>query len=117
MDILKARICATRDTTANWNQKINFIPLKGEVIVYTDAGQTDDGSGNTINVPGIKVGDGTSYLIDMPFVGADIRNSILQELRSHENDWNLHVSNADREFWNNKLNYTTNGETLILNRN
>lgn len=116
MDVINARILARRDTTENWNQKKDFIPMRGEIIIYTDYGHMDDGFGNIINVPGIKIGDGNAYLIDMPFVGDDVRYSVLQELRQHVNDWSIHVSQYDREFWDNKLNYTTSEETLILNR-
>ena len=116
MDMVNARILARRDTTANWNTARDFIPMQGEIIIYTDHGQMDDGYGNTINVPGIKIGDGNAYLIDLPFVGADQRYAILQELRQHTNDWSIHVSEEDRNFWNTKLNYSTTGETLVLNR-
>ena len=116
METLKARILARRDTTENWNRKRNFIPLRGEVIIYTDAGQMEDDFGNTINVPKIKIGDGLAYLIDLPFVGNDVRYQILRELRDHSENALIHVSTEDREFWNNKLNYTMSGETLILNR-
>lgn len=117
MDTLNARILARRDTTANWNEHRDFVPMRGEIIVYMDAGQMDDGYGNTINVPGIKIGDGNAYLIDLPFVGAEQRYAILQELRAHTSDWSIHVTAEDRTFWNNKLNYSIYDGTLIFNRN
>ena len=43
-------------------------------------------------------------------------DQILRELRDHSENALIHVSTEDREFWNNKLNYTMSGETLILNR-
>lgn len=116
MDMVNARISHKSDTTEHWNAKRSFIPLRGEIIIYTDHGQMDDGYGNTINVPGIKVGDGNAYLIDLPFVGAEERYAILHELRTHTNDWSIHVSAEDRSFWNNKLNYTINDGNLIFNR-
>ena len=117
MDVVNARICARRDTTENWNAARTFIPMRGEIIIYTDHGSMDDGYGNTINVPGIKVGDGNAYLIDLPFVGAEERYAILTELRQHTSDWTIHVSPEDRTFWNNKLNYTISDGNLTLNRN
>ena len=33
---IKARILAKRDTTANWNNASGFIPMLGEIIIYTD---------------------------------------------------------------------------------
>lgn len=116
MDYTKGRILVTRDTTSNWNNHRSFIPMLGEIIIYTDHGQIDDGYGNLINVPGIKIGDGNAYLIDLPFVGNDVRYEILQQLNAHENNTNIHVTQADRDFWDNKLNYTINNETLIFNR-
>ena len=117
MDMVNARISHKSDTTEHWNAARTFVPLKGEVIIYTDHGQIDDGYGNMINVPGIKIGDGSAYLIDLPFVGAEQRYAILQELREHTENFSIHVSMEDREFWNNKLNYTVNNGNLIFNRN
>ena len=113
MTTLNARILARRDTVANWNSHLSFIPLKGEIIIYTDAGHTDDGQ----DVPNIKIGDGNAYLIDLPFVGADRTNYILQQLGEHTGNSSIHVSQADRTFWNNKLNCSIDGEVLIFNTN
>lgn len=117
MDSIKSRILATRDTTQNWNELRTFIPLRGEVIIYTDHGTIQDEFGNDINVPGIKIGDGNAYLIDLPFVGNDERHYILSELRSHEGNQLIHVTQEDRDFWNAKLNYQIEDKTLVLNRN
>lgn len=117
MDTIPARIRVTRDTTANWNAVRDFVPLRGEVIIYTDHGQIQDDFGNTINVPGIKIGDGSAYLIDLPFVNDDVRYQILTELREHSGNTDIHVTQNEKNFWNNKLNYTINNGNLILNRN
>jgi RNA binding exosome subunit len=117
VDSINARILARRDTTANWNALRSFVPLRGEIIIYTDHGQMDDGYGNRINVPGIKIGDGNAYLIDLPFVGNDQRYAILQELRAHTGDTAIHVTMSEKDFWNNKLNYTINDGNLTFNRN
>ena len=116
-NIVNARILARRDTTEHWNANRNFVPLRGEVIIYTDHGQMQDNFGNTIDVPGIKIGDGSAYLIDLPFVGNDVRYQILQELREHTGNTVIHVTQEDRDFWNNKLNYVINDGNLTLNRN
>lgn len=115
-DTINARILVRKDTTERWNANRSFIPLRGEVIVYTDHGQMEDGQGNTINVPGVKVGDGNAYLIDLPFVGDDTQHQILQELRDHTGNTAIHVTQQDRQFWNNKLNCQVNDGVLILNR-
>lgn len=116
MTSIHGRILATRDTTEHWNAKRSFIPMRGEIIIYTDKTQKDDGFGNVINIPGVKIGDGSAYLIDLPFVGDDERFEILSELRAHTNDRASHVSPEDRAFWNNKLNYEIQGGNLILTR-
>jgi len=62
---IKSRILLKTDTTLNWNKATNFIPKKGEICIYSDRFQLDDGS----YVPGIKVGDGTSYINELEFMG------------------------------------------------
>ena len=117
MDMMNARISHKSDTTEHWNAVRTFIPLRGEIIIYTDHGQIDDGFGNMINVPGIKIGDGNAYLIDLPFVGNETRYDILAQLKAHADDDDIHVSVLEKQFWNDKLNYEVNGEVLTFNRN
>ena len=57
------RVIMKHDTQANWALATNFIPKKGEVIVYEDYYV----SGNT-TVPGIKIGDGTTNVNSLPFI-------------------------------------------------
>jgi hypothetical protein len=116
MDRINARILVRRDTTEHWNSMIDFIPMRGEVIVYLDHGQIDDEFGNKINVPGIKIGDGSAYLVDLPFVDDDVRYQILTELRMHTNNRVIHVTAEEKEFWDNKLNCIVTDGNLILNR-
>lgn len=104
------------DTTANWNEKLYYIPERGDIVIYTDKGQITDDYGEIVNVPGVKIGDGNAYLIDLPFVGADVRYQILAELRTHSGNTEIHVTNEEKEFWNNKLNCVVNNGNLILNR-
>ena len=104
------------DTTENWNSRITFIPERKDIIIYTDRGHIDDGQGNQIDVPGIKIGDGNAYLIDLPFVGDDDKYAILYELRHHTENTAIHVSPSDRTFWNNKLNCVVEDGNLIFNR-
>lgn len=60
---LITRIQNKIDTEANWNSA-TWIPLEGEVIVYTFA----DGK-----APQIKVGNGVDIPKDLPFSSADIK--------------------------------------------
>ena len=104
------RIQSKHDTTENWNNARGFIPMKGEAIIYEDYEVVDG-----VNIPGIKVGDGTTYVQDLPFVGGYERDLLLL----HISNASLHVSPEEKEFWNNKINTTDSlaGETLILTRN
>lgn len=50
----QGRIIQKHDSSANWAKAINFIPLKGEIIVYDDLNK-------------IKIGDGTTKVNDLDF--------------------------------------------------
>lgn len=81
------------NTTAVWNSTPMLVANSKHIYVYSDY-VTSAGE----SVPGIKIGDGTSYLIDMPFVeGNDSR------LTAHIRDTIVHVTAADRELWDNKV--------------
>ena len=117
---INTRIQFKRDTTANWNAARGLVPLAGEVIIYNDyktIQKTIDGELRNVNVPGIKVGDGQTYVQDLPFVDEELRDTIM----GHINNENIHVSLQEKLFWNNKLNVDDYAElvdgALILNRN
>lgn len=78
-------------TTAYWNNQPQLISSKGCVYVYSD--HTFDNLGKLI--PGIKIGDGTSYLIDMPFTDEKYTQHIL--------NLDIHITPEEREAWNNKV--------------
>ena len=103
----------TIGTTAQLNSDISYIPQKGEVRLYLDK-TTITQDGQTITIPGIKVGDGLAYGVDLPFLGDDI----LQQLLDHIANTTLHITQQERIFWNNKINCEdeVSEETLILNR-
>lgn len=86
MATINTRIKLKRDTTAHWNAATGFIPLAGEVIIYTDYR-----SENGTDVPGMKVGDGQTYVQDLPFQSGVTHNDIL--------------------FWDDKINIDDSGET------
>lgn len=104
-----------RGTTEYWNSRLGYIPNEGDIIVYTDKGSIVNSNNETIDVPGIKIGDGLAYCVDLPFVGDDIS----QKLVEHINDTERHITEEERLFWNNKVNCQDSvvNETLILNRN
>ena len=102
-------------TTSYWNEQVGCIPKAGELIIYSDY-TTIVKDGQTINVPRLKIGSGNSYVQDLAFVDEDLSNA----LYSHILDSAIHVSAADKQRWNNKLNvdddYEVSMETLIFNR-
>lgn len=116
-------------TTAYWQaqDQSHFVPALGQIVVWTDHGTvTPAGSETPINVPGIKIGDGTTYNIDLPFVGDDVAAQLtalisLQQtaLADHVNNQIVHITAAERAKWNNKITTsdTVSGDTLVLTRN
>lgn len=122
---VNARIKLKRDTTANWGKARGFIPLDGEVIIYTDYKQitkTIEGVTTTKNVPGIKIGNGNAYVQDLAFIDDELRDKLMEHIENQD----IHVTLRDKDFWNNKLNMEDShdmehaeliDETLIFNRN
>lgn len=97
------------NTEAFWNAQTGLVGQAGHLYVYTDH-DTVDGH----NVPGIKVGDGLGYLIDAPFI-----DSNASRLMEHIRDSDVHVTLAEKEFWNNKVNVylsRVDGENMIFTR-
>ena len=99
-------------STLEWAQDKARIAQKGVIYVYSDyARTTDPGTGVEVPVPGFKVGDGTSYLIDMPFAQGDIN----EEIRSHITNQKIHVSDEDRKRWDSsKIIIETENENLMF---
>ena len=58
------RILNKNDIEENWNKATNFIPKKGEIIVYNEDTNRD--------FPLIKVGDGVTNVINLPFLASAI---------------------------------------------
>lgn len=58
------------NTTAYWNAHSTYIPKKGEVIIYSDGGSITEG-GTTVYIPKIKIGDGTTTVVNLPFTDSD----------------------------------------------
>ena len=122
---INSRIQLKRDTTEHWNQAIGFIPLPGEVIVYTDYESYQkevNGVMKTILVPNIKIGTGNAYVQDLAFVDEQTRDLLIEHIHNQD----VHTTLQEKLFWNNKINVDDaeeqitgelEDETLILNRN
>lgn len=81
-------------TTAEWAELPQIQSRVGEIYIYSD--HSTDGEGH--NIPGIKIGDGNAYVVDLPFAtGTDIR-----------------ITDADIANWNGKVSVRVEGEKLIF---
>ena len=98
------------NTTEAWRAQPDYIPAAGEIVIFTDK-ETIEQDGEVIPIPGIKVGDGKAYALDLPFV-----DSGSEALKEHMADGEIHINQEERTRWNNKLNYVLNDEELIFNR-
>lgn len=84
----------------------------GQIYIYTK--ENDNGE---LSSARMKVGDGKSFIFNLPFVS----DSIKQLLENHIQNKDIHVTPQEKEFWSNKVNINnTSGvieNTLIFNRN
>lgn len=58
--VMKSRIIFKHDTEKNWNSATNFIPKKGELILYDPD--------TTYDYTRIKIGDGSTKVSNLPFL-------------------------------------------------
>ena len=79
------------NTTAGWNAQPTLVGKAGCIYIYTDYKQNDQHQ----NIAGIKVGDGSAYLIDAPFID--------ELLYDHIADTTIHITAAERTAWNAKV--------------
>lgn len=80
---IKTRIQLKSDTEANWNKAApkngnpGFIPLRGEVIIYSaDA---------THAFSRLKVGDGETNVVNLPFIDSGTLNGEETEIKKYPN--------------------------------
>ena len=68
---IKTRIQLKNDTEAHWDLATNFVPKKGEVIIYSAETITDDlpaGRNEPLPFSRLKVGDGVTTVVNLPFI-------------------------------------------------
>lgn len=94
-DVQKLYLGVRSGTKEYWDSQRSLIGEKNFIYVYTDHQKKTDSWGRVTNIPGIKIGDGKAYLIDLPFVD-DI-------YLSHINDSTIHVTQDEKNRWNNKV--------------
>lgn len=111
---LDDRITFIMKTKQEWQYWGRELSQKGIFYIYTDNEVIEEGS-SRIQIPGIKIGDGLAYICDLPFV-TDYLSKILWE---HVNDKIIHITQQEREFWNNKVTSYINGSNtnnLVLDK-
>lgn len=59
----QGRVVQKHDTEANWKKATNFIPLKGEIILYDDLRK-------------IKIGDGVTKVDELEFIDSGSTTAI-----------------------------------------
>ena len=94
----------SENTAEGWAAMGDYVPKAGEICLYSDAAK-------------IKIGDGSAFIADLPFIGEQDIQTLREALQRHMEDMTAHVTTREKEFWNNKLNYEVSGDTLVLNRN
>ena len=77
---LNSRLIQKNDTSANWETASNngFVPLKGEIIIYTDLNK-------------IKIGDGVTVVGNLEFFGGDAASVIPGDFLELDEDGKLNV--------------------------
>lgn len=104
------------DTTAGWNSKIGYIPKAGALIIYSDY-KTIEKDGETVLIPGLKIGSGNAYVQDLAFLD----EALVKQIVNHIDDNIRHISASERTFWNHKLDINDDAEvineSLIFTRN
>lgn len=58
--VIKTRIKMKSDTEANWSRQINFVPMAGEIIIYS--------ADTSHPYSRLKVGDGSTTVVTLPFI-------------------------------------------------
>lgn len=104
-------------TKEEWNSEPLTISEQGAIYIYSNYKNN-----NGINIPGMKIGDGLAYIIDLPFItdaSTEAINNVISLLNNHVASTDIHITQAERDFWNNKVTASLNEanlEELILSK-
>lgn len=83
-------------TKQQWEAENRQTSQSGVLYVTTDY-KTVTKDGTTYNIPAFKLGDGNGYIVDLPYATVDEETFF-----NHVNDKVIHITQAERNFWNNK---------------
>ena len=98
------------DTTVAWNAQLSLVAERAAIYIYSDYQIYEDAVGNQTAIAGLKIGDGTSYLIDMPFVTDNMSGALIRHLADNV----AHITAEERVFWNNKVSAYMDHESTEL---
>lgn len=70
------------------------VSKQGCLYIYSDSIVDSEG----VKIPRIKIGDGYSIIKNLPFLGVQLQNLLIQ----HINDFNIHVTELEKEIWSSK---------------
>lgn len=93
-------------STEEWKTKESTVSVKGCLYIYSDYFHKDSGD----VMPGIKVGDGSSYIVDLPFLFEET----LDAIKSHIANKEIHITSEERHDWNSKVTAEVKNDTLCL---
>ena len=112
---LLGRIVHKHDTQFNWEKATNFIPMKGELIIYDIDANHD--------YERIKVGDGETLINNLPFIDDAVKTSLDDALKNKidknemvQSDWSQN-DETKMDYIKNRPFYKIEGESapqLIL---
>ena len=84
-------------------------PELGQLVIFTNLRERKKSDGTTITSAGIIVGDGEKTIEQLPFIDWFYWD--------HINDKNIHVTEEQKTFWDNKISCDVDDETLNLFKN
>lgn len=95
----------------NWNEQASLVPAAGTIVIYSDAYTASDGE----KIPGIKIADGSSFLIDQPFITQNY-DELITAFNNHVSNTTIHLTAAEKEFLTSSaLGCSYSEENLIFN--
>ena len=93
---INQKLTVVAKTKAEWQNTGNITSQNGVLYVTTDY-KTVTKNDTTYEIPAFKLGDGNAYVVDLPYATVDEETFL-----NHVNDRVIHITQAERNFWNNK---------------
>ena len=93
---INQKLTVVAKTKQQWESENRQTSQPGVLYVTTDY-KTVTKDETTYNIPAFKIGDGNGYIVDLPYATVDE-----QTFFDHVNDRVVHITQGEREFWNNK---------------